>query len=490
MLKPVLSKSSYIRGLQCHKSLYLYKKNYKLRDYLSPEQLAKFKRGTDVGILAQQLFPGGKTAASGSYHHPYKNVEKTSQLISSGCNVIYEAAFIYNEVYIAIDIMVRQNENLWIAYEVKSSSQLSETYYKDAALQYYVISNSGVNLSDFKLIHINNSYVKKSRLELQELFAEVSVVDYCKSNLAAVETNINELKAMLEQLSVPDIDIGMHCTTPYPCDFSGYCRKHIPLSGTVFQLTDSTAEAHYELYKKGIINITDIPADMQISTKQKIQLKAEEFCDKENICNLIKSTEQNDIYIDLLSFSPAVPLFENTSPYQSIPFLFSFIETDSLGNEIKHLQYFSEPGTESRIELFNLYLKVLETKNRIFVYNRPYISEILSENNSLLPSNFISIENNIEIIDIKIIFDEMYYFNPITGFANDSVFLANKLNAKRGNKAVFPSEIIAAQTYQSMFYSNDIFETIDAKENLLKYSMQKLIASRDLVQFLRTKSGC
>jgi len=52
MEKHVLSKSTFIRGNQCLKSLYLNKKRPFLRDKLSPEQLEKFRRGHNVGFLA------------------------------------------------------------------------------------------------------------------------------------------------------------------------------------------------------------------------------------------------------------------------------------------------------------------------------------------------------------------------------------------------------------------------------------------------------
>ncbi len=55
----LLSKSSFIKGLQCDKHLFLYKYHYKEMDEYSEMQKAVFQRGTNVGILAQKLFPGG-----------------------------------------------------------------------------------------------------------------------------------------------------------------------------------------------------------------------------------------------------------------------------------------------------------------------------------------------------------------------------------------------------------------------------------------------
>ena len=65
-----LSKSTFIRGLQCEKSLYLYKKHYKLKDPISPTLQAVFDQGNQVGLLAHELFSGG--VDSSPLLDPYK----------------------------------------------------------------------------------------------------------------------------------------------------------------------------------------------------------------------------------------------------------------------------------------------------------------------------------------------------------------------------------------------------------------------------------
>jgi hypothetical protein len=57
----ILNKSSFLKGIQCEKQLYLYKYHYNWMDQVSENQQAVFNRGTNVGILAQELFPGGIT---------------------------------------------------------------------------------------------------------------------------------------------------------------------------------------------------------------------------------------------------------------------------------------------------------------------------------------------------------------------------------------------------------------------------------------------
>ena len=68
-----LSKSLYIRGLQCHKSLYLDRYQPELRGEPTPELEALWKSGHEVGDFAHMLFPGGGIV-------PFDGLTKDEQL--------------------------------------------------------------------------------------------------------------------------------------------------------------------------------------------------------------------------------------------------------------------------------------------------------------------------------------------------------------------------------------------------------------------------
>ena len=106
-----------------------------------------------------------------------RQVKKTRELIDNGVKVIYEAAFIYNEVLSIADVVVMEKGGARI-FEVKSSTSISETYLNDAALQYYVISSLGIRVKDFSIIYINNQYVRKGDVDLHELFTTESVLRF------------------------------------------------------------------------------------------------------------------------------------------------------------------------------------------------------------------------------------------------------------------------------------------------------------------------
>jgi len=222
MSEYILSKSTFIRGLQCHKSLYLNKFRPYLRDKLSEEQLAKFARGHAVGKLAQQLFPNGKAIP-----RPGKSsAQKTAQLIEEGCPVIYEACFISDNVIVALDILVKQASG-YNAYEVKSSFALSQTYYNDAFLQYHILHDAGLKPEKFFLIHRNPDVELTEETDIHNLFVFTDVTTECEKNESEIQQNISIMLDVLKQDKSPDIFPDTHCMVPYPCDFRGVCWKKL-----------------------------------------------------------------------------------------------------------------------------------------------------------------------------------------------------------------------------------------------------------------------
>lgn len=99
----VLSKTSLLKGLQCPKQLYLYKYLYDLMDEISKSQQIIFDTGHYVGQLAQNLFPNGVDCSAETAKDYKQCIDKTNIQIKSGCKVIYEAGFIFNDIVVIAD---------------------------------------------------------------------------------------------------------------------------------------------------------------------------------------------------------------------------------------------------------------------------------------------------------------------------------------------------------------------------------------------------
>jgi hypothetical protein len=338
MDKHVLSKSTFIRGVQCLKSLYLNKKRPFLRDRLPKERLLVFQRGHKVGEFAHQLFPGGINMSPGHPAAYRKALINTREKIAEGSPVIYEAAFQHEGVLIFLDILVN-NGNGWHAYEVKSSGGISDTYLMDAALQYYVIRGTGIALTGIALIHIDKEYIKDGDIDPKGLFKIVDVTDEAISRQEFVREQIIREKEALNLSSSPKINVGKHCREPYDCDFIGHCWKNEPVPPEKNRLDH--------------INKASVPA--LIGNRATIS------------------------FLKLLTMRQAIPAYDGTHPYQEIPYGFSLTVN---GNTIfKILGHHSNPAPGIKEELH----KKLANIDSVVTFGQGHIcGSILPENASII----------------------------------------------------------------------------------------------------------
>lgn len=253
-----LSKTTFIKGCQCPKALWLYRNKYDQRN-VSKEQQQKFDKGHIIGDLAQKLFPAGHDASLFSYPKhidraleklqwkspikvpslPYRlkqNIwlQQTEEAIMKNVQDIYEAAFTYNDVFSAIDILHFDN-NHNVAYEVKSSYEIKDVYIHDCALQYYVMSHN-IKLHDFVIIYLDKEYVKSLNLEIKDitmdncdinnLFIKKSILSDVIALQETIEEELTSIKPILSTKKEPQIAMGAHCSQPYECEFSQYCNPH------------------------------------------------------------------------------------------------------------------------------------------------------------------------------------------------------------------------------------------------------------------------
>ena len=323
----ILSKSTYIKGLQCEKSLYMQKKHPYLRDKLSIEQRAKFQRGSDVGVLAHEVFPGGiDMSPNAPSQFPKKVAETWDNLSNPEIKVMYEAVFQYNDTLIMLDMLVRDGDK-WLAVEVKSSLRLSDTYYNDAALQYYVLHGCGVPLSDFRLMYLNGDYVKNGPIDVHQLFKMESVMEYVVEREKFVAENVERLKAVVALPHSPVINIGTQCHNPYPCDFQGHCWKLIPKNSFLFT-TAMDDETLFQCYFNGVNTNAKMLQQLDPDSEEVHQIDALEtnsyYIDYKTLYSLVPQPKPKSVaYLNLLLNRPAVPELDGTKPYEEMILAFA-----------------------------------------------------------------------------------------------------------------------------------------------------------------------
>src|SRR5438094_1918803 len=149
-----LSKSRFVAGKQCHRLLW-WKVHEPLAVELQPDKVLqdRFDQGAQVGALARERFPGGvlieattadSPADSSGASHPRNDmgdarsrndmraeqVERTRRAIDAGESVIFEASFVADNTFVAVDVLLREVAG-WRLIEVKSASSQKEEHLLD-----------------------------------------------------------------------------------------------------------------------------------------------------------------------------------------------------------------------------------------------------------------------------------------------------------------------------------------------------------------------
>jgi predicted RecB family nuclease len=489
MQKHILSKSSFLKGLQCEKALYLSKFHRELKDDLSAQKEAIFAQGNNVGQLSQRLFPGGIDCSPETVFDFQQAVLRTKDEIENGATIIYEAAFQFNEVLVALDILVKDEEG-WKAYEVKSSTSVSNIYELDASVQYYTITNSGIELKDISIVHINNQYVKNGEIDVSQLFNIVSVKEKVMEILPKLPEQIDYLKNILKQKEIPNKEIGSHCSSPYQCDFVGHCWKEIP-DYSVFDISRLKTEKKFQLYKNGILHLKDIPEEFPLSAQQKMQVHAEKsnetIINKPAIRNFINQLNFPLYYLDFETFANAIPVLDNSRPYQQLVFQYS-LHIENQNEKVDHYEYLAEiDGSDPREKFVNQLIKDCGKSGDIIVYNIGFEKSKIAELSKLYPQFQEELNNIIDrLVDLMIPFQNKWYYTPeMKGSYSIKKVLPALVPELSYSNLEISEGGTASNTFAEMFsgeFSGDIAKT---RHDLLEYCKLDTFAMVEIMKRLR-----
>lgn len=407
----MLSKSQYIRGLQCHKSLWLYKNRPELIQKPTTQEASLFATGNTVGDLACQLFPNGVEVKFNSKDFEGM-IQQTKALINQGVEVIYEATFKERGVFAMADILVK-NGSKWDVYEVKASTTVKESHRDDATVQCYALSNV-LDLNRIAIVHINNQYERQGALDVNELFTIQDVTESVLERLAEVP---QRLKAMEQMIKRPEliVDIGPHCSTPYDCDFRKQCWQDIP-NPSVFNLYRMSSAKKFELYQSGVLSYEQIPPTQKLSKVQKIQVDAalsgDILINRPIINDFLKTVEYPIHFFDFETFQNAIPRFNGQKPYAQMPFQYSLHILHQDGR-LEHAEFLGDEHTDPREQLAKQMIKAFLPTGSIVAYNQSFEKRVIKELAQSFPEKAEALTRiNERFVDLIVPFRHLGYYHP------------------------------------------------------------------------------
>ncbi len=367
-----LSKSHYVRGRQCLKSLWLYNHRRELLDDADDAQKeARFAVGDEVGELAQQCFPGGVEVEFDAGDYPGM-VAQTAALLEAGRRTIYEATFKEKGVFVRADVLHKPpGADRWDVIEVKSSTGVKDYHLQDAAVQWFVIGDV-LPLGKAFIMHINGDYVRGGALNLRALFTLNDVTAQVVAAQASVANDVEMMETMLAG-NEPEIDIGEHCDDPFACDFKPYCWRHVPRR-SVFNLYRLAAKKKFALYRSGLVRLQDAQEHAGKNVVRRLQMQTldgKPAIDKSVLREFIASVAYPIAYLDFETFQNAVPRFAGEKPYTPLPFQYS-LHVEREDDSLAHRGFLGDEFGDPRRALAERLLSDLPQSGSVLAFNAAF----------------------------------------------------------------------------------------------------------------------
>jgi hypothetical protein len=373
-------------GRQCSKLLWF---RYNAKDQIPPPdeaQQAVFDQGTEVGELAQQLFPGGMVVAPGIIN-PSEVIAATQKAIQLR-QPLYEAAFAFHGGYARADILVPVAGKAWDLVEVKSTTGLKEeVHLPDIAFQAFVLTGAGIKLRKCFLAHINNEFVRHGPIDPQKFFTLEDVTKPVSFLSRDIEGQIDAMQRVIGAKAHPEIQIGPQCDNPYTCALHDLCWSFLP-EASVFTLYRGGKKG-FILLKRGIQKLADIPTDVALTDVQAIQrstlLAGQPHIDRPALAAFLGQLEYPVSYLDFETIGTAIPLFDGVKPYQQVPFQYSLHIVRSPGTKPEHRSFLMDGASDPRPEFMRQLRADLPETGSVVAYNAGFETGRLKENCELLP---------------------------------------------------------------------------------------------------------
>jgi hypothetical protein len=192
--------------------------------------------------------------------------------------------------------------------------------------------------------------------------------------------------------------------------------------------------------------------------------------------------------LDFETYTPAVPPYDNTRPYQQLPFQYSLHVKEREQAKLKHFAFLGMPQEDPRRELIERLIVDVGKEGSIIVYNKAFEIHILKE---LIRdfSEYVSEINSIieRIWDLMIPFQKRYYYAPE---------MQGSYSIKEVLPALVPDlgyeDLEVSDGSSAMYAFNQLLNEMDknvineTRESLLKYCKRDTLAMVKILEVLKS----
>ncbi len=333
---------------------------------LQPDKILQdlFDQGHQVGEVARTRYPGG-VLIDLPHDARAERVAATRKLLDAGAPAIFEATFIADDTFVAIDVLEKQGDGYHLT-EVKSSSSQKDEHIADVAIQARVAAACGVKITAAAVLHLNKEFRNP---DTGDLFERTDVTAPVVEFLPGVSDEIDRQREMLAG-PLPDVPVGLHCFEPHECPFMNRCWPDTP--DHIRHLAGVGPKRTAAYLARGITSMKDLPAKEKLNFTQRRQLKA--MAENRIIVEPTLAGELERFivpgrlgFLDFETIARAIPVWPGMAPWQQAAAQFSYHERQPDGRYTR-AAFLAEGPDDARPKLAAAMVRATAKAERVTMY--------------------------------------------------------------------------------------------------------------------------
>jgi hypothetical protein len=196
-------------------------------------------------------------------------------------------------------------------------------------------------------------------------------------------------------------------------------------------------------------------------------------------------------FLDFETVGPVLPVYEQTRPFQTVPFQFSLHVVDVPGAQPAHHAFLAEGKADPRPALVNALHSVLPENGSTLVYNAPFEKRVLRNLAEAFPAHGIWINRALSrIVDLYAVFRNFRVYHPDqAGSASMKAVLPALTGLVYDDKGIRGGEEASSEFLRVTFGEAADKERQEVRRQLEKYCCQDTLGMVAILEELRKVIG-
>jgi len=372
-----ISKSDYILFLQ-HPALLWLKKHEPNK--VPPVDIATQQRmdaGYEFEEHAEKLFPNAIKIGF-TYPAEYRTMfSRTAEAWKNGAKCVAQGMYKSGELTCITDVLEADGDGYTLT-EIKSSNSDKPEHVMDLAFQRIVLEANGYNIHKCQVLHANSKYRRDGDIDPNALTQITDVTDKVKKILGKTEADAIKAVSVVNSDRIPDID-PLLATSDAFADWLEIRKELEPKlpNNSIYNLPKIGHRIAKNLIAENIRTVDEIQkysALLSHGTAKywKALSKGGQFINTVQLRHFLDSIEYPIYYLDYETAANPVPIWDQTSPHQQVPFQYSLHIKRDPNTEIEHFEYL-HGNTDCPINGLLLSLsEQIETEGTILVWYQAF----------------------------------------------------------------------------------------------------------------------